>query len=136
MRSARISIGNYCFKKSIKYILNKCEMFDSEDYVLFSSVKFLYGIRTTNEPKAIVNLFKKQNTRTNKLELYPNNIAKSAKLNNSCLHRGAYVFNKIPNEIKTGKIQKFTEKLKYYISNNSNWDNTTDIMTLWPRNPT
>ena len=60
-------------------------------------------------------------------ELYPINKTKNAKLQNSCLHKGAYILNKIPSEIKTGNIKKFTEKLKYYIHSNINWDNMTNI---------
>ena len=127
MRSARISIGNYCFKKSIDYILNKCDILDSEDSIMFSSVKFLYGLRTKKEPKAIVNLFKKQNQRTKNIELYPHKMAKSTKLKNSCLHRGAEVFNQLPNEIKTGRLQKFSENLKNYIKTNKSWDKQAEL---------
>ena len=59
------------FKTSIDYILNKCDILDYEDCIMFLSVKFLYGLRTKKEPKAIVNMFKKQNQRTKNIELYP-----------------------------------------------------------------
>ena len=38
MTAARAAIGNYCYKKSINYILNKCKWFDIKDIIMISSL--------------------------------------------------------------------------------------------------
>ena len=44
MAAARTIIGNYCFKKSINYILDKCKLLDSKDMIAFASIKYKQNI--------------------------------------------------------------------------------------------
>ena len=127
MRAARVSIGNFCFKKSISYILEKCDMFDSENCGLFSAMKLLYSIRVNNDPKAMISLFKNKNTRIKNLELHPTINGKTVKLKNSCLQNGAKIFNHLPHGLKVGNKVKFAENLKVYIRANKNWDKKADL---------
>ena len=40
MTSACAAIGSFCFKKSIKYILEKCNILNAYDMISFSSIIF------------------------------------------------------------------------------------------------
>jgi len=51
MSSALTIIGNYCFKKSTKYILDKTNLMDTKQCICFSSIKFLNKIIKKKNPK-------------------------------------------------------------------------------------
>ena len=40
MKTARSAIGDYCFKKSITYILNKCKLMNIDNMIKYSSLVF------------------------------------------------------------------------------------------------
>ena len=58
MTAARVTIGDYCFKKYCKYILDKCSWLGIEKMILFSGIGFTYKILTKREPEAILRLYK------------------------------------------------------------------------------
>lgn len=58
-------IGSYCFKKSIRYILNKTNLFDTKDFISYCSIKFLFKIIKYKIPQSIYELFIKQNMCSN-----------------------------------------------------------------------
>ena len=57
MSAARAAIGNYCFQKSIKYILEKCNILEIKDLILFSSLSFLHKIDINRKPESILDKF-------------------------------------------------------------------------------
>ena len=63
MMSARTIIGNYCFKKSTKYILEKCKMNDITIMIALSSLKLFHKILINKKPKTLLNLLLSQNKR-------------------------------------------------------------------------
>ena len=40
--AARAAIGNYCFKKSVGYLLSKCKWFDIGDLITYSSLNIIH----------------------------------------------------------------------------------------------
>merc|ERR1712105_226449 len=65
MAAARTIIGNYCFKKSINYILDKCKLLDSKDMIAFASIKYINKILLHKTPRSIISNYSannKQNT--------------------------------------------------------------------------
>ena len=40
--AARAAIGNFCFKKSIKYILNKCKWLDVNELIDYSALTLIH----------------------------------------------------------------------------------------------
>merc|ERR1712208_85360 len=44
MTSEHAAIGSFCFKKSIKYILDKCNMLGANEMISYSSIIFTHKI--------------------------------------------------------------------------------------------
>ena len=44
MKSARTAIGNYCYKKSTSYILNKCKWLNINNMIKYSSLVFIHNV--------------------------------------------------------------------------------------------
>ena len=61
MTAARAAIGNFCFRKSIQYILTKCKWFDIQDLILSSSLNTLHKVLTTRKPPGMVSYFRLNN---------------------------------------------------------------------------
>ena len=57
MSAARTIIGNYCYKKSIKYILKKCKMQDINDLLTISTLKFIHKALFYEQPKSMLKYF-------------------------------------------------------------------------------
>ena len=51
MTAARCSIGSYCFKKSKKYILDKCKMLAVKELIMCSMLLFVHKLITNKIPK-------------------------------------------------------------------------------------
>ena len=58
MTAARAAIGNFCFKKSIHYILSKCGWFDISDLIKYSSLNIIHKIQTLKKPPSLVSYFR------------------------------------------------------------------------------
>ena len=65
MSAARTIIGNYCYKKSIGYILNKCKMHDIRDLLDITTLKYIHKVITNQTPNAILRYYKMNNNREN-----------------------------------------------------------------------
>ena len=57
MAGARAAIGNYCFRKSIYYILNKCDILDAKERLLVSALNFMYKLNYNKGPESILTFF-------------------------------------------------------------------------------
>jgi len=107
MASARTIIGNYCYKKSIKYILGKCNMLDAKNMIAYSSIILLNKILTYKIPPSIYMLYRPSNRgntdTTTRTKLKP----KTKKLSNHVIYKGAVILNAIPNDFKKITFEKF-----------------------------
>ena len=54
MTSARVSIGSYCFKKSTKYILEKCNILNVKQMIIFSTLIFINKLIQYRVPQSIL----------------------------------------------------------------------------------
>ena len=125
MRAARISIGSYCPRKSISYILGKCKMVPVTKMIGLSACNFFYKLIIDKSPVSILELFMKQNTRQKTDILRPIYRPETKIVKGSLIHMGAAVFNSLPNELKTGDKNKFSSKLWNYMNENKAWDPLT-----------
>ena len=58
MTAARAAIGSYCFKKSVRYILDKCKWYDIKDLILISSLNTIHKITINKYLPCMTQLFK------------------------------------------------------------------------------
>ena len=65
MRAARNTIGNYCYKKSCSYILNKCQWLSIEKMVSYSGIYFIYKVISNKEPNSMLSMFKTKKSKRN-----------------------------------------------------------------------
>merc|ERR1711873_31590 len=100
MMSARTIIGNYCYKKSIGYILGKCKMFDISIMIAQSCLKLFHKMIHHQKPKSIFNLYLGRNKRKTTKIIRTIYIPKSKKLCNHFIYKVPKMYNKIPNPIK------------------------------------
>ena len=63
MTAARAAIGNYCLKKSIIYILKKCNWLSAKNIIINSSLNLIHKIIINQSPPVIFNLFKNIKTK-------------------------------------------------------------------------
>ena len=61
MTAARCAVGSYCFKKSNKYILDKCKWLPLEKMITLSSLNFIYNIEKYKKPKGVLTIFRNSN---------------------------------------------------------------------------
>merc|ERR1712240_916690 len=58
MKGAQTAIGNYCFKKSPRYILDKCKWLNIDNMIIYSSFIFIDNFIQNKQPKSILSLYK------------------------------------------------------------------------------
>ena len=79
MKSARSAIGNYCYKKSTSYILNKCKWLNINNMIKYSSLVFIHNIIKNKKPKSILGIYKTNRFLRHKAESSLQNIPKNTK---------------------------------------------------------
>ena len=58
MTAARGAIGDYCFKKSVTYILNKCGWMSINKMIQCASINLIHKIIINKTPTPIFNIYK------------------------------------------------------------------------------
>ena len=122
--AARAAIGNYCYKKSIKYMLNKCNWLDIDTLIQSTSLNLLHKIINTKEPAAIYDMFKNLENRRSIVAINLTYRPKNRELKNFFLYKGTKIYNTLPNDIKNLNPNKFKDQIKVYLKNN----NVSDTM--------
>ena len=117
MTSARLAIGNYCFKKSKKYILDKCKWLSIENMITYSCLLFIYNINKNNKPKSITNIYRQSKYNRHRSKLNLNTIPKKGKYSKFFLMEHTDTFNDIPTEIKSKSKSIFKREVKIWIQN-------------------
>ena len=115
MKSARSAIGNYCYKKSTSYILNKCKWLNINNMIKYSSINLLHNILNKNEPKIIINMLKIN--RRSVVDINTKYIPQSRELKSFFIYKSLKLYNAIPKELKHLETNKFKKALKKYIEN-------------------
>ena len=122
MAAARTIIGNYCFKKSINYILDKCKLLDSKDMIAFASIKYINKILLHKTPRSIISNYLANNKRNTDNKLRTIYKPKTKKLGKHIIYRGAQLYNIIPSEIKNLPIKAMSKKLRIFIRTSNMWE--------------
>ena len=122
MSAARASIGNYCFKKSINYILNKCGFLTAKNMILLSTLCFYHKLHVRKKPPSILNLFMEPNKREKVRRYRPTYLPNLKQIENGCLYRGSSIFNSIPDEYKLYTAERFKNTIKGYIADRDVFD--------------
>ena len=115
MKSARSAIGNYCYKKSTSYILNKCKWLNINNMIKYSSINLLHNILNKNEPKIIIGMLKIN--RRSVVDINTKYIPQSRELKSFFIYKSLKLYNAIPKELKHLETNKFKKALKKYIEN-------------------
>ena len=116
MSSARTIIGNYCFKKSIKYILDKVKLLDAKQFIIFSALNIIHKIITNGIPSSIFQLYKNQNKRVKDRTIRTIYKPKTAKMSNHIIYKISKIYNSLPLDLKINHQSLSLNNLKYYYS--------------------
>ena len=122
MSSARMAIGNYCFMKSTIYILNKCELLNIKNLIIYSSLNLYHKFTLKGEPTSIISLFHNQNIRSKTKKYRPKYIPSSKFMEKGFIFKGSQIYNEIPNDYKTYNKKKFQQTLFRYLTERRVWD--------------
>ena len=120
MTAARCVIGNYCFKKSINYILSKCNWLNINKMISNASLKLINGIVIDKTPKAIYNLFKIN--RRAVVDINLKYIPKSKYYEQFFLYKELKNYNKLPQTLKGLSKFKFKKSIKEYLKSTTGAD--------------
>ena len=113
--AARAAIGSYCFKKSIRYILNKCNWFDIEDMILLSSLNTIHKTIANKKPPCLLQYFK-SNNRERKGQTTANKyIPTSVKFKNFYIYKYTKIYNKITHDVRSKKVKGFKKEIKLMV---------------------
>ena len=99
MASARTIIGNYCFKNSIKYILDKVKLLDTRQFIIFSAVKLIHKVISYGTPASIFQMFKKQNIRVKEKIIRTKYKPKTSKMSNHIIYKISKIYNLLPADL-------------------------------------
>ena len=122
MASARTIIGNYCFKKSIKYILDKVKLLDAKQFIIFSALNIIHKIITNGIPSSIFQLYKNQNKRVKDRTIRTIYKPKTAKMSNHIIYKISKIYNSLPLDLKNKPSKPFSKQLKVLLQSTCMWD--------------
>ena len=117
MKGAHTAIGNYCYKKSTKYILDKCKWLSIDKMITYSSLVFIYNITLNKKPKGVLQIYKTNRFLRHKADLSLSHIPKNVKYSKFFIQEHTNTYNKIPSEIKSKSKKTFKKELKMWIQN-------------------
>merc|ERR1711895_365595 len=116
MFAARTIIGNYCFKKSINYILGKINWMTAKNMINWSIVKAIHKILHNQGPSNLAKYYKVNKRSSANISVV--NFPKTKTSRNFYMYKGLQLYNKLPMEYKKLKPETFKIKgLKYFKSN-------------------
>ena len=113
MTAARAAIGNFCFKKSIHYILSKCGWFDISDLIKYSSLNIIHKIQTLKKPPSLVSYFRISNKNRKVKSVVTKYIPSSVKMNNFYIYRYFKIYNSLDTYIKNKSIKGFKQEINH-----------------------
>ena len=113
MTAARSAIGNYCYRKSNMYILEKCGWLNINKMISSASLKLLNNIIINKEPKAIYDLFKIN--RRSVVDINLKYTPKTKYYENFFLCKELKIYNNLPKNLKGLTNSKFKKSIKEYL---------------------
>ena len=115
MTAARCTVGSYCFKKSNRYILDKCNWLPLEKMITLSSLNFIYNIEKYKKPKGVLKIFRNSKYNRQKQKLSVSYIPKYKSYSKFFIYDKIALFNEIPTDIKEKSKKIFKNELKMWI---------------------
>ena len=122
MTAARVTIGNYCCRKTITQILSKCKWLEIKQLIKHSSTCLLHKIIINQTPKSITNKF--QHLETKRKVVKPNTKynPKTETFKNFYLYKTLKFYNTLPMEILNEGNKQFKISLKNLITTSDTMD--------------
>ena len=110
MRTARMTLNSYCFKKSIDFILGSCNWVDVDEMIKMSALKFINNVLVSQTPGTLYSKLKinKRTCSNISFKYFP----KLTGFKCTILYRGIHYYNQLPTDFKLLQRKKFKEKLK------------------------
>ena len=115
MTAARAAIGDYCFKKSTQYILNKCKWFDINDLITFSSLNTIHKILYYKKPISLVSLFRSSEKERKAKTVTTNYLPLTTKMSNFYIYKYSKIYNSLDKTLTDKKTKGFKNELKLMI---------------------
>ena len=117
MTAARTVVGNYCYKKSCKYILDKCKWLCVNDMIKYRGLTFIHKILTHKLPISLFTMFKvsKYSRAGSKISLQ--NIPENIKYINFFINKYIKQYNLLDGKLKSKSIKQFKKEIKLEIPN-------------------
>ena len=100
MKSARCAIGNYCFRKSTSYILDKCKWMTIEKIITYSSLVFIHNIIKHKIPKGVHNIYRNSRFNRHKANISVTYRPINQKYSRFFIQHHSNTYNNVPTEIK------------------------------------
>ena len=116
MTAARVAIGDYCFKKSNDYILNKCKWYDIDKLILISSLNTIHKVITNDTPPSMTKYFKSRERLRKGNTIATNIIPLSVKFQNFYIYKYTKIYNKIDNSVRLKNPKGFKNEIKLMVS--------------------
>ena len=110
MRTARMTLNSYCFKKSIDYILGSCNWVDINEMIKLSSLKFINNMLVTSKPGTLYSKIKINKRSCADISFYT--FPKLGGFKSTLLYKGISYYNKLPSDLKYLPRKQFKAKLK------------------------
>ena len=105
MHAARMTLNSYCFKKSIDFILGKCNWLDINEMIKLSSVKFINNVLITQKPWGLYSNIKLNERACAQISFYI--FTKSSAYKATLLYQGISYYNQLPSYLKFLPQEKF-----------------------------
>ena len=110
MTSARMAIGDYCFKTQCNKILAQCNWIPIRYVINMAQCNYTHKILTNKNPTKLFQLFKIPSRQAKPIRL---NFQSKTKLSkSSLLHNGINFYNNLPIQIKQLTVKKFKMQIK------------------------
>ena len=124
MTAARTVIGNYCFRQSNLYILNKCNWMNVQNMIKHRCLCYIHKLIISKAPKCIMEIYRKSRFERHRSNISLLNVPKKKKYSKFYIYEHTGTYNNLPMEMKQKSINVFKKELKIWI--NSHPDDTYD----------
>ena len=110
IKAAKLAVGNGYFRKSNKYLLDKCGWLNVSSLIEFSSICFIHKVIYYQRPSNIYDLFKMPSRAAKNIVPFENLSTKHTR--NFFIYKSLVLFNNLKNEVKSMQPLKFRIKLR------------------------
>ena len=98
-----------------------CKWLNGMHTIIYSTLLLIHKINIIGQPKMLLNMFEYNTNKSQRLTKTPQGMkykSLNEKINSTTLYKGIFLYNKIPESIKTLNMKKFKGAIKNYIYKN------------------